>query len=550
MGQITIEQINRWLSTRENEHLEFKTARRHFDFDELTKYSAALANERGGHIVFGVTPELPRRVVGTAAFDDLERTVHGVTDRLRLKIEAERVPHPDGFVVVFRIPSRPLGMPIGLNGAFWMRAGESLTAMTVDQLRRILDEIGPDFSAEHCNRASLEDLDVRAVLRFRQLWRRKSANAALDNLTDEQLLTDAELLIDGAPTYAALVLLGTGPALGRHLAAAEVIFEYRSSESSIPYQQRREFREGFLLFDDELWKLVNLRNEQHEFREGLFVGSIPTWNEWVVREAILNAVCHREYRLAGSVFVRQFPATLEIVSPGGLPAGITVENLLYRQAPRNRRIADSLSRCGLVERSGQGANRMYEFSLKEGKQRPDFAGTDEHQVSVTLRGSVRNPRFLVLLESLAQERNEQLSLEDLLLLDAVVSGERAPDSLRARAGAMVDQGVFERIGRGRGSKLVLARRWYRVLGEPGTYTRRRGLDREASKALVVAHIRGEPGCTFAELRRVVPHLSDDQLKDILRELRTARVLHTVGRTRAARWHSGPGDSPQSEGRSR
>ena len=97
------------------------------------------------------------------------------------------------------------------------------------------------------------------------------------------------------------------------------MFEYRSSEASVQFQQRKEFREGFFLFDDELWKTINLRNEMQHYQEGLFVWDIQTFNEKVVREAILNAVSHRDYRLHGSVFIRQYPKKIEIVSPGGFP---------------------------------------------------------------------------------------------------------------------------------------------------------------------------------------------------------------------------------------
>jgi ATP-dependent DNA helicase RecG len=138
-------------------------------------------------------------------------------------------------------------------------------------------------------------------------------------------------------TYAALALLGTRQALGQYLAQAEVIFEYRSSEASGPANQREEVREGFLLFFDRLWEWVNRRNDKQHYQDGLFMMDIPTFNEGAIREALLNAVAHRDYRLAGSVFVRQFPRRIEIVSPGGLPQGITLENILDRQLPRNRR---------------------------------------------------------------------------------------------------------------------------------------------------------------------------------------------------------------------
>src|SRR5450759_4337273 len=114
--------------------------------------------------------------------------------------------------------------------------------------------------------------------------------------------------------------------------------------------------------------------------------AVATFNEVVIREAILNAVSHRDYRLGGSVFIRQFARRIEIVSPGGFPPGITPENILFRQAPRNRRVAEVLAKCGLVERSGQGMNRIVENAIRESKRQPDFSGTDEYQVSLKLSG--------------------------------------------------------------------------------------------------------------------------------------------------------------------
>ncbi len=99
--------------------------------------------------------------------------------------------------------------------------------------------------------------------------------------------------------------------------------------------------------------------------EGFVRSKVPSFNEDAVREAILNAVSHRDYREEGSIFVRQFPDKIEIVSPGGFPRGIDPGNLLWKQKPRNRRIAETFARCGLIERSGQGANRIFEASILE-----------------------------------------------------------------------------------------------------------------------------------------------------------------------------------------
>lgn len=537
---MTPEQLRHIMESREDEHLEFKEAKSSFEFEELVQYSVALANEGGGRMVLGVTDKQPRKAVGSQAFQDLERTKLGLMERLHLRIDAEALQLPEGRVVVFQVPPRPIGMPIHYKGAYWMRSGESLVPMTPDQLKRIFEESGPDYSAEIARNATFADLDPVAIARFREMWKRKSGNSALDSVTDVQLLTDAELLVDRAITYGALILFGSGKALGRHLAQAEVVFEYRSSEASVQFQQRKEFREGFFLFDDELWKTINLRNEVQHYQEGLFVWDIKTVNEKVVREAILNAVSHRDYRLPGSVFVRQYPRKIEIVSPGGFPPGITPDNILFRQSPRNRRIAEAFARCGLVERSGQGADRMFEESIKESKPRPDFAGTDDYQVSLTLKGEVQNPRFLTFLQHVTVEGLGPFTTQDLLVLDAVQREEPVPSNLKDRLIFLKERGIVEVTGRGRGARPILSSRFYAFLGKKGVYTRKRGLDRETNKALLLQHIENfrQEGSRLQDLLQVLPQLTRDQVQKLLRELKAAGKVSVTGKTKSSRWFPG------------
>jgi len=532
-----LEQLRRWMESREGEHLEFKEAKARFDFEELVKYCCALANERGGRIVLGVTDKRPRRVVGSAAFRTLERTTAGLVDRLHLRVEVEELAHPDGRVVIFHVPGRPVGMPVQYKGAYWMRGGDGLVPMTPDMLQRIFAEAQPDFSALACPGARLEDLDTAAIDVFRARWAEKSGRAELAGVSSAQLLEDAELLVNGAVTYAALVLFGTRQTLGRHLGQAEVIFEYRADEAAIEYQQRKEYREAFLLFHDDLWDTINLRNAVFSYQDGLFRRDIPTFNETAVREAVLNAISHRDYRLAGSTFVRQWPTRIEIVSPGGFPPDITPETILFRQSPRNRRIAEALARCGLVERSGQGADRMFQTALREGKLPPDFGRSDAYQVALTLNGTVQDEAFVRFVERVGSEKQRSLSVEDLVLLDAIRREQRPPKVFASRLPDLLAIGVVERLSR---ERFMLARRFYVLKGHPGEYTRQRGLDRETNKTLLLRHIErsGEAGAPFEELSQVLPAASRNDIKVLLRELKAEGRAHVRGTTRAARWHMG------------
>jgi ATP-dependent DNA helicase RecG len=195
-----VQQLADWMQDKEGEQCEFKEAKQNYQFDELVKYGAALANNGGGKIILGVTDERPRRVVGTQAFQQPERTRQGLRERLPLRIDFDEIHHPDGRVLIFHVPSRPIGTPIQHDGIFWSRDGDSLTAMSEDQLRQIFAEGGRDFSADISTEAALSDLEPAAIEDFRRRWIVKSGNHALAALSIEQLLTDAEVLMHGQLT--------------------------------------------------------------------------------------------------------------------------------------------------------------------------------------------------------------------------------------------------------------------------------------------------------------------------------------------------------------
>lgn len=294
---------------------------------------------------------------------------------------------------------------------------------------------------------------------------------------------------------------------------------------------------GFLTVLDNLWEAVSLRNGVQHFQQGLFVWDVPTFDERAVREAVLNAVSHRDYRHGGSVLVRQYPKRIEIVSPGGFPAGINEQNLLWEQNPRNRRIAEALGKCGLVERAGQGFDLIYQACIRQSKPLPDFARTSEHSVWVTLHGDIQDPEFLRFFEEIGRERLASFATEDFLVVDLVHRDQPIPSHLSSRLPFLLDQGVIERVGRGRGTHYLLSRRFYRFLGRGGMYTRRRGLDRETNKELLVRHIEDSDttGATLAELQEVLPGLSRNQVQSLLRELKREGRVAVEGKTKAARW---------------
>src|SRR3990167_9088642 len=219
---ILLDELQELLRTQsENERIEFKEAKSDFSFDKLAKYCAALSNEGGGKIILGVTDKKPRLIIGTQAFIDLNRCKLSLTQKMHQRIDIQEMNCPQGRVLVFHAPPRPRGDAIEYEGAYWMRAGESLVPMTKDMLKRIFAETDPDFSEQICKGATIDHLDSEAIEKFRSLWERNSGNEALAYSSVSQLLSDADLILGNEITYAALILLGKRQAVRTFLPQAE-----------------------------------------------------------------------------------------------------------------------------------------------------------------------------------------------------------------------------------------------------------------------------------------------------------------------------------------
>ena len=442
-----------------------------------------------------------------------------------------------GKIIMIYFLLFPIGLPVQYEGITWIYEGDVLKPMPEAVRYKIYEENGDDFSSRICSGAKIEDLDEKAIEAFRRRWIEKSGNTQLAALSEEQILRDCGAVTDDGVTYAALILFGKGKSVKKYLARSEIIFEYRSSDASGPASQRVEFTEAFFTCYDRIWELINLRNDRQHYQEGLFVFSVPTFNERVVREAILNAVSHRNYLHDCSIFIRQYRDRLVVESPGGLPYGITLDNLLDRQFPRNCLIADIFSLSGLVQRAGQGMNLMFELSVHEAKPLPDFLGTDDFFVVVTLNGIVIDEQMIPVIKKIC-EKGEQtpLSTEDFLVIDALYNDRPLDAKMYSRMKRLMKLGIVEHIGY---KKFVLARSLYAAAGKSGVYTRHVGLDSNTNKELLLKHIRENKGTgtTFTELQQVLPGLNRNQIQWLMKKLRDEGKVICYGKAKTAKWFS-------------
>lgn len=429
----TIEELQR---LRESEdHVEFKEAKRNYPFAGgkhtdpkdrrhcVLGYVVALANECGGRLVLGMADHRPHTVVGSNfAEDKVGELVDEIYKRLGIRVQYEELYSEDGKrVLVLTVPSRPIGRLLKFEGVPLMRTGESLREMSDAEIFRILSEQEPDFSAQICEGLTMDDLDKEAIKAMKIQYADKQKNPTFQNLPDEQVLTDLELLKSGKLNYAALVLLGKSEAIRQYLPQNNIVVEFRMYHSMIQYTARKEFQLPLFIAIDKVWEYINqpASNPQLHYNDGPYIFDVPSFNEEVVREAILNAVCHRSMKIQSDVVIKQYPDILTITNAGGFPSGVDANNILtINSTPRSKLMSEILQKTGLVERSGQGVDKMFYHCILEGKALPDFGGTDPYQVSLTFKAPILDEGFVRFIrhEQNKREDNKKLNVFELLML--------------------------------------------------------------------------------------------------------------------------------------
>lgn len=394
-------------------------------------YVIALCNEGGGRLVIGMHDNYPHRVTGTRQSQDaigqLESDIYRDTT-IRPEIY-ELYDEEKHRVLVIEVPSRPIGKVFKFEDVPLMRVGEELKPMSDAMYLKILQESEPDFSEKICEGLSLEDLDEEAIRVMKQGYAQRWNKPEFVSTPTLQVLHDFALMNkDGQLTNAALILLGKSEAIRKHLYCNRVTVEYRLYHSMIEYTARQEFQEPLVLMVDSVWNYINqpASNPLQHYNDGFRIGDIPTFNRDVVREAILNACCHRVMYIQSDVVIKQYPDQLIITNAGGFPVGVDVDNILtVNSMPRCKLITEVLQKAGFIEKSGQGVDRMFAISISEGKPIPDYSLTDEWQVCLRLHGTIQDPALLLLIHDIQRNRatTEQLNAFDLLALYRVSRGE-------------------------------------------------------------------------------------------------------------------------------
>lgn len=535
--------------------VEFKGERRgQLPDREIYETVVCLANSAGGVILVGVEDD--GSVTGA-------RSRHGsTTDPYLLQ------------AAIFNNTAPPVNTRVSLHEV----GGQPVVAVEIDAypeicatrdgrcLRRVMSAHGPaclpfypyehasrrgdlgllDYSAQVVEGAAWSDLDPLEIERLRQTVEQREGDRALLSLDDAQLAQALRLVEsrDGelVPNVSGLLILGREAALRQFVPTHEVAFQVLDAGGSVLVNDW--WAAPLLRTLEAVEQRFAARNPEQEVQLGLLRLPIPDYSPEAFREALSNAVLHRDYSRRGAAYVQLQAESLLISNPGGFLEGITLDNLLVHEPkPRNPRLAEACRRIGLVETTGRGIDKIYLGQLRYGRPLPDYFQSDREGVRLVLRGGAASLAFAAFVYE-QHRAGRALRLEDLLLLNCLqyerrLNAEavgrllqRGEVHARAVLERLVEAGLLEARGERRGRVYHLSAALYRRLGEPAGYVRARGFDTIRAEAMVLQYTEAHRRITRSEAAGLCS-LTDDQASTLLRRLTREGKLVMRGARRGA-----------------
>jgi ATP-dependent DNA helicase RecG len=372
---------------RETEWLEFKASR--YDPQTLGEYLSALSNsaclngKTKGYLAFGIEDKT-HNVIGTTFSPETEKG-KGNQDLL-LWLSLGLRPNVGFEAYPFIYHGRPVALfdinaafdrPVAFYGTAHIRVGSSKTLLSEhpEKERRIWQR-RMDWSAQICERASLDDLDPEALSKARQEYvtkypSKKTDVAAWDDLT---FLNKVRLTIQGGITNAAILLLGR-PESSALISPAVARISWILKDDRNQERDYEHFGPPFLLNVDRVLKKIRNLTYRALPSGTLFPIEMAQYDPWVIREALHNCIAHQDYGLHGRINVLETPDSLLLTNAGSFLPG-DVERVIRQDAPleiyRNPYLAEAMVNLNMIDTQGGGIKRMFLTQFKRFFPMPDL----------------------------------------------------------------------------------------------------------------------------------------------------------------------------------
>lgn len=374
---MTTDEIEALARRGESETIEFKQSTG--QLSRAAETICALLNGHGGLVVIGVSPD--KKIVGQLVSD---RTLQDIAQSLKrfeppapVRIQRIALPNSEKEVLVLQADASHESRPFTLDGRPYERIGSTTSVMPQEKYQRLLLERAhasqrwENLPAE----LLLEDLDREEILKTVRLGVAAGRMAPSMSADAADVLDRLGLRVHGRVLNAAVVVFGRRM-LPQWPQCQLRMARFRGTDKTEFLDQRQTHGHALQLLEEALQFLVRHLPVAGRIEPGVFERvDAPLFPPVALREALVNAFCHRDYSIGGSaVSLAIYDDRLEIWSDGTLPFGLSVDDLKrdHLSRPRNPLIAEVFYRRGLVERWGRGTQKIVELCVQAGQPEPEF----------------------------------------------------------------------------------------------------------------------------------------------------------------------------------
>lgn len=410
-------------------------------------------------------------------------------------------------VVMFEIPPALQGIPVAYQDHYYGRDGESLQGLSLDKIERIRNQTKlRDWSSEIIEKASLEDLDSEAIAKARDLFTEAHKDKAdeIASWDDITFLNKAKITVRGKITNTAIILLGKEES--EYLispAVAKIKWILRGKDNI-----ERDYMIAscpFILAVDRIYdKIRNLKyryiNPEHKT---LFPEEIDTYEPYVIREALNNAIAHQDYTLGGQINVVEYEDKLVFSNKGSFIPG-SIKQVLINDAPeeqyRNQFLVTAMVGLKMVDTIGSGIRKMFNFQRQRLFPLPDYDLT-ENRVEVTINGKILDMNYANILA-----RNTSLSLLDIELLNRIQLGKPLSDDEIAKLRG-------KHLIEGRKPKIYIAKHIAQKVGRKIEYSGHKGLGNRRCEEFLLTALSDHKSLSRKEIDELLWPLLPDLLNE-------------------------------------
>jgi len=536
--KLTAQQFWGLVGQLEHEQLDFKVQAK-----DLTTLIAAMAMTDGGLVVLGIDDD--RQVKGCPLTQETQDRVMKAAHACGVSIQMREVSVAGVRLTVVAIPEVRGRIVTTPDGRLVRRVGGDNQPLVADALGRFVRE-RQEHPAEDEAIAipNLDDFDLPLINRA---LRMAECRPSLSRAGIPRALVDLGLALPESPpagpaiTCAAALLFARDPRVYVPAASVQIVRRAGVGPGPGPTRARVELTGPLPKVLDKALAFVRRHTGHHETVVGKHREVLPEYPISVLREALLNAVSHRDYGLAGAtVDVTIWDDRIEVHSPGSLPGHITLKNIRDEHYSRNRRIMRVLKLLGLVEEYGEGVDRMFREMEARLMEPPVFAATPS-SVTVTLHNrsllTVEDQAWLGLLGHLDLTAAERRILVATRKEGAVTRRrvrELLPDGdAEALLAAAVAKGLLVRTGERGGARYVPSDEIVMRAGATGLEAQSR------KRQMLLDEIRRRGSLSTVEGAEL---LEDDvmRVRHLLNDLVRARLAIARGQTRGRRYYPAQG----------